>query len=112
MSRPRTVIEADWSISDEEDAAATAAAGTDPDNPILDDETLARMRPVREVAPELIEMARKRGRPPVAEPKVAIKIRLSPDVLARFRATGRGWQTRIDETLRKALETSDLVTPK
>jgi uncharacterized protein (DUF4415 family) len=57
-------------------------------------------------------MARRRGRPPAAEPKVPIKIRLSADILARFRATGPGWQTRIDETLRKALETSDLVTPK
>jgi uncharacterized protein (DUF4415 family) len=99
-------------ISPEEDAAITAAAATDPDNPILDDETLSRMRPVREVAPELIEMARKRGRPPVARPKVPIKIRLSADVLERFRATGAGWQTRIDETLRKAIETADVVERK
>lgn len=99
-------------LSAEEDAAITAAAESDPDNPIWSDEDFARARPVREVAPELIEMARKRGRPPAAKPKVAIKIRLSDDVLARFRATGPGWQTRIDETLRKALETSDLVAPK
>ena len=82
------------------------------ESPPLDEQTLSRMRPVREVAPELIEMAKPRGRPRLAEPKVATKLRLSADVLARFRATGPGWQTRIDETLRKAIETSDLVTPK
>lgn len=82
------------------------------ESPPLTDEQLARMRPVVEVAPELMAMARPRGRPPAIDPKVAIKIRLSPDVLARFRATGPGWQTRIDQTLRKALETSDLVTTK
>lgn len=98
-------------VSEEEDAAITAAAESDPDNPIWDDEFFARSRPAREVLPELVETQRKRGRPPLASPKVATKIRLSADVLARFRATGSGWQTRIDETLRKALETADLVTP-
>ena len=42
------------------------------------------------------------GRPRVAAPKKSVHLRLSPDVLDHFRATGRGWQTRIDETLRKA----------
>jgi uncharacterized protein (DUF4415 family) len=41
----------------------------------------------------------KRGRPPSGNAKQAINIRLSPDVLARFRATGPGWQRRIDEAL-------------
>ena len=43
-----------------------------------------------------------RGRPRSATPKVSTTIRLSPDVLEHFRAGGPGWQTRIDETLRKA----------
>ena len=42
----------------------------------------------------------RRGRPPVATPKVSTTIRLSPDVIDHFRAGGRGWQTRIDEALR------------
>ena len=37
-----------------------------------------------------------------AAPKRAINIRLDPDVLAHFRATGRGWQSRINAALRKA----------
>ncbi len=42
------------------------------------------------------------GRPKSAAPKKSIHLRLSPDVLAHYRALGPGWQTRIDETLRKA----------
>jgi uncharacterized protein (DUF4415 family) len=46
----------------------------------------------------------RRGRPPVGEaPKEAIKLRLSGDVLAHYRATGPGWQTRINATLEKAV---------
>lgn len=44
----------------------------------------------------------KPGRPKSAAPKKSVHLRLSPDVLRYFRATGPGWQTRIDETLRKA----------
>jgi len=43
-----------------------------------------------------------RGRPRSENPKVSTTIRLSPEVLAHFRAGGPGWQTHIDETLRKA----------
>ena len=43
----------------------------------------------------------RRGRPPVAKPKVSTTIRLSQDVIDYFRAGGRGWQTRIDQALRE-----------
>ena len=47
-----------------------------------------------------------RGRPEmlVEMRKKAITIRLDPDVLEHFRATGRGWQTRINSILREAME--------
>jgi uncharacterized protein (DUF4415 family) len=70
------------------------------DSPELSEEFMAGMRPMREVAPELVEMQRRRGRPPVAQPKISTTLRLSPEVLAHFRASGDGWQTRIDEALR------------
>ncbi len=44
----------------------------------------------------------KRGRPKSEAPKKAVNLRLSPDVLDYFRGTGPGWQTRIDQVLRKA----------
>jgi uncharacterized protein (DUF4415 family) len=46
----------------------------------------------------------RRGRPPLASPKQAIKLRLDPEVLAHFRKQGPGWQTRINETLRLAVK--------
>jgi uncharacterized protein (DUF4415 family) len=44
-----------------------------------------------------------RGRPRLAQPKRQVTLRLSPDVLDHFKASGRGWQTRIDETLKRAI---------
>ena len=43
-----------------------------------------------------------RGRPKSAAPKVSATLRLDPDVLDSFRATGPGWQSRINAALRKA----------
>jgi uncharacterized protein (DUF4415 family) len=43
-----------------------------------------------------------RGRPPLPNPKQAVKLRLDADVLAAYRKTGAGWQTRINADLRKA----------
>ena len=47
------------------------------------------------------KVAVRRGRPPVARPKVSTTIRLSQDVIDHFRADGKGWQTRIDDALRE-----------
>lgn len=44
----------------------------------------------------------RRGRPPLPSPKEAVKLRLDADVLAAYRKTGAGWQTRINADLRKA----------
>jgi len=44
----------------------------------------------------------KRGRPKSENPKQQVTLRLDPEVLARFRADGPGWQGRINEALRKA----------
>lgn len=43
-----------------------------------------------------------RGRPPSPQPKEALSLRLDADVVAYYRRTGRGWQSRINDTLRKA----------
>jgi len=43
-----------------------------------------------------------RGRPKSKNPKRPVSLRLDPDVLAHFRRSGRGWQTRINIVLRKA----------
>lgn len=42
----------------------------------------------------------RRGRPKSAAPKLPVKLRLDPDLVAALRATGAGWQTRVNDTLR------------
>ena len=45
----------------------------------------------------------KRGRPRSIDPKQQVTLRLDRVVLEKFRATGKGWQGRINAELRKAL---------
>lgn len=71
------------------------------DNPELTAEDIAKARPFVEVFPELA--AKMRRGPQKAEKKISTTIRLSPEVVAHFRATGKGWQARIDEALRKLI---------
>ena len=53
----------------------------------------------------------RRGRPPLAKPKVSTTIRLSQDVIDHFKAGGHGWQSRIDEALREFIrKAQDTVT--
>jgi len=45
----------------------------------------------------------RRGRPPLAAPKRQVTLRLDPDLLERLRATGPGWQTRMNDAIREWL---------
>lgn len=73
------------------------------DSPPLSKEELARGRPFREALPELYEsIQRSRGRPPVDKPKEAVTLRLDPDTLARFKATGKDWRARMAKALDRA----------
>ena len=77
---------------------ATQTAWVDPDDaPELTDEFFDRA--------DLYEGEKliRRGRPAALAPKQAVKLRLDPDVLAALRATGDGWQTRINDMLRASL---------
>lgn len=50
------------------------------------------------------KLQRKARGPQKSPTKVPVNIRLSPEVIEHFRATGDGWQTRIDETLVRAVK--------
>ena len=45
----------------------------------------------------------RRGRPRSPAPKISTTLRLDPEVIERFRAGGPGWQTRINDALRRAV---------
>lgn len=73
------------------------------DSPELTDEELAQARPFAEVFPDLAESIRRaRGRPKVETPRQQISLRLDPDVIEKFKATGKGWQSRINDVLKAA----------
>ncbi len=82
-----------------------SSGAVDEDNPEWTEEDFARARPASEMLPAeaAAALVRKRGRPAKAkgERKEQVTLRLSPEVLAHFRGTGEGWQTRIDDLLRK-----------
>lgn len=52
---------------------------------------------------KLAKVPVQRGRPPIDSPKKLVSLRLDQDVIEGFRKTGAGWQTRINETLRRSL---------
>jgi uncharacterized protein (DUF4415 family) len=72
----------------EEDTAIAQGIASDPD-----------------AAPDLSApvpgIVRRLGRPPKANPKVSVTLRLDRDVVDRFKATGQGWQTRINAILKR-----------
>ncbi|GJE55416.1 MULTISPECIES: BrnA antitoxin family protein [Methylobacterium] len=74
------------------------------DNPELTDEQLAQLRPAKDVLPPALyeALVNRGGRPPAVIRKVPVTIRLDPHVVDAFKATGPGWQTRMNDALAKA----------
>ncbi len=75
----------------EENKAITAAAKADPDAQPLTPKQLKSMVPMQAL----------RGRPKSASTKQLVSVRYSPEVLAYFKSTGEGWQSRMDRVLRE-----------
>jgi uncharacterized protein (DUF4415 family) len=81
---------------------------TDEDGEVreLTAEDMKRFRPIGEADRGMLEAVaeyRRRGRPPVASPKVRVGFRLAADVVDGIRATGRGYNARVEQVLREAL---------
>ncbi|MGY6274782.1 BrnA antitoxin family protein [Methylomonas sp. MgM2] len=77
--------------NDREEAAVNAGIQADPDTYEPDDAEFTEFKPSR-------------GRPVAESRKVPISIRLSPEVVDAFKATGRGWQSRLDDALKEWLK--------
>ena len=78
----------------EEDKLILAAAKADPDAQPLTAMQLKEMVPLRKVI----------GRPKSERRKVLLSVRYSPEVIAFFKSTGEGWQSRMDGVLREYVE--------
>jgi len=78
----------------QEDRAITAAARSDPDAQPLTSKQLKAMVPLRSL----------RGRPKSENKKLLVSVRYSPEVVAYFKSTGEGWQSRMDGVLREYVE--------
>ena len=83
--KPGTIIP-----TTEEDTQIQVGIKADPDAYSLSDEEWKRVKPLARI-----------GRPKAEITKERITIRLSRDVVTQFRATGEGWQTRMDSALRQ-----------
>jgi uncharacterized protein (DUF4415 family) len=90
-----------------EEAEIRAGAALDPDAPIISEKEMLEFRPASEMLPMIFgekgagELVRRRGRPAQPITKVAVNVRYDPDVIDAFRATGEGWQTRMNAALRE-----------
>ena len=79
------------------------------ENPAWTKATFDRARPAEEVLPKLFgrkagkAMLKRPGRPKSGHARTSISLRLPPETLQRWKATGPGWQTRMAETLSKAV---------
>ncbi len=77
-----------------EDKIITAAAKSDQDARPLTPKQLEAMVP----------MSALRGRPKSDNKKLLVSVRYSPEVVAYFKSTGDGWQSRMDGVLRQYVE--------
>ena len=80
----------------------------DDENPEWTDEMFARARPAAEVLGAAFMAKACRGRPKLAAPKAEVKIRIDADVVEHLRASGPGWQTRVNAELAKAIKAGRL----
>jgi uncharacterized protein (DUF4415 family) len=80
---------------------AKASSAPTKENPEWTSERIAKAMPFSALPESLQQKLQRKPRGPQKAPKkVAISIRLSPDVITALRATGPGWQARADEILR------------
>jgi len=79
--------------TDTEDAAINRGIAADPDTVEITTQLAAKLRPLR-----------RRGRPPLEQPKAPITTRIDADVLHAIKDSGKGWQTRLNDVLREAVQ--------
>jgi uncharacterized protein (DUF4415 family) len=90
----------------------------DEENPEWSEEDFAKAKPFREMFPKQFAEwesssraplpVKRVGRPPADQPKVHIGFRLAADVVASVRASGKGYNARVEAILREAIKSGRL----
>jgi uncharacterized protein (DUF4415 family) len=93
LKKPPDISQADWDSVDVPEMSA---------------EDFARSRPFKAVFPEQYKAWKRMGRPSAASPKVHISFRLASDVVDAIRATGRGYNARVEKVLRDSFARGEL----
>ena len=93
MSKPSTKVNLQMPTF-EDNESITAAAESDPDALPLAERQMSEMVPLRVL----------HGRPKLTNKKQLVSIRHSPEVIAYFKASGAGWQARMDAALKEYVE--------
>jgi uncharacterized protein (DUF4415 family) len=93
VKKPADITQEDWESVDVPEAT---------------DAEFATARPFKDVFPEQYKAWKRIGRPPVETPKLHIGFRLAADVVRAVRATGRGYNARVEKVLRDALAKGEL----
>jgi uncharacterized protein (DUF4415 family) len=74
------------------------------DSPEFTKADFAKAKPFAEVFPDISASIRRGRGPNKAPTKKQVSLRLSPEVIKHFKKGGKGWQSRIDETLRRVVK--------
>jgi uncharacterized protein (DUF4415 family) len=93
VKKPANVSQEDWESVDVPEAT---------------DAEFATAKPFKDVFPAQYKEWKRMGRPPVEAPKIHIGFRLAADVVNAIRATGRGYNARVERVLRDALAKGQL----
>ena len=93
VKKPEDISQEDWASVDVPEAT---------------DAEFASARPFKEVFPAQHREWKRMGRPPAAAPKIHIGFRLAADVVQAIRASGRGYNARVEKVLRDALAKGEL----
>ncbi|HKQ44748.1 MAG TPA: BrnA antitoxin family protein [Rhizomicrobium sp.] len=72
------------------------------ENPPWSAKDFAKARPASEVVPDIVAAAKRRGRPKLDRPKVQLTLRLDANVVDAYKSKGAGWQSAINDALRRA----------
>ena len=94
-------------ISDEEARRIEEGIKSDPDTQVWGEREFSQARPATEMEPDIVKAYNqgKIGRGPQKAPvKKQVTIRLDQEIIEHFKQAGKGWQSRLNNHLKKTIK--------